>query len=260
MDKDIYDPAYVADLFDRCSGNYRWWSAISSFGFVWLWRRQCVARLMGQRQVARIDGGVVGDTPSPMPVVVDLMAGTGEVWPHLLKSLPRARIRAIDISERMHREAVARLHQGREGQIEHHAANALQDVLPEGSADLLISTFGLKTFNADQQAVLARQIARLLHDGGSFALIEASDPKGWVLRPLYRFYLDRALPQIEKLFLKGARDFSMIGDYTRGFGDCSHMAQALRDAGLSVTLKRHFFGCATSVAGHKPIAPRAAPH
>ena len=260
MDQDIYDPAYVADLFDRCSGNYRRWSAISSFGFVWLWRRQCVSRLIGQRQIARIRDGQLDEAPPPLPVVVDLMAGTGEVWPHVLKALPRARIRAIDISPRMHREAVARLHSGREGQIEHLAANALQDVLPEGSADLLISTFGLKTFNSSQQTVLARQVARLLHDGGSFALIEASDPKEWVFRPFYRFYLDRALPLIEKLFLKGARDFSMIGDYTRGFGDCAHMAEALRAAGLNVTMKRHFFGCATSVAGHKPIAPRAVPH
>ncbi|WP_247744173.1 hypothetical protein [Ruegeria sp. R14_0] len=43
--EDIYDPAFVADLFDRCSANYRRWSAVSSFGFTSIWRRQCVARL-----------------------------------------------------------------------------------------------------------------------------------------------------------------------------------------------------------------------
>ena len=43
---DIYDPAFVADLFDRCSSNHRRWSAVSSFGFTWIWRRQCVARLV----------------------------------------------------------------------------------------------------------------------------------------------------------------------------------------------------------------------
>lgn len=60
------------------------------------------------------------------------------------------------------------------------------------------------------------------------------------------------LPQVERFFLKGAQDFSMIGTYTRNFGSSAVMAQALRDAGLQVTLKRHFFGCATSVAGRKP--------
>lgn len=258
MSDDIYDPAFVATLFDRCSARYRRWSAISSFGFISLWRRQCVARLIGQRQIARISNGQVGPSPTAAPQVVDLMAGTGEVWPHLLAALPRARITAIDISTRMHDEAVARLHQTHAHRITHQQANALDSDLPENSADLLIATFGLKTFDAAQQARLADQIARILRPGGSFALIEASDPKGWALRPLYRLYLDRVLPLVEWLFLKGAQDFMMIGTYTANFGDCRHMEQALRAAGLTVSFKRHFFGCATSVAGTKPIAPALA--
>jgi ubiquinone/menaquinone biosynthesis C-methylase UbiE len=236
---DIYDPAYVANLFDRCSGNYRWWSAISSFGFIWIWRRQCVGRL--------------ATPPQARPIVVDLMAGTGEIWPHVLRRFPDlAAITALDISPRMHREAVERLHGPYASRITHLAADALVAELPADHADVVVSTFGLKTFHPSQQSILARQIAHMLKPGGSFCLIEASDPKGWPLRPLYRFYLDRALPLIERLFLNGAQDFSMIGTYTRNFENCAHMARALQDAGLQVTMKRHFFGCATSVAGTKP--------
>lgn len=242
MDDDIYDPAFVADLFDRCSGNYRWWSAVSSFGFIALWRRQCVSLLPKKG--------------TPQPVIVDLMAGTGEVWPHILRRFPDAHtITAVDISPRMHKDAVARLHADRSDRITHIAADALTSDLPSETCDLLVSTFGLKTFNADQQAILARQIARLLRPGGHFALIEASDPKGWPLRPLYRLYLDRILPLVERLFLRGAQDFSMIGTYTRNFADCTQMADVLRDAGLEVVYRKHFFGCASSVSGRKPIAP-----
>lgn len=254
MSTDIYDPAYVAALFDRCSAKYRWWSAVSSFGFIWLWRKQCVDRLRGQANIARIHNGKIVKHAPHAPQIVDLMAGTGEVWPHVLAEFPRATITAIDISESMHREAVARLHANRSDQIAHHAADALQTDLPAQSADMVVSTFGLKTFNTDQQIVLAGQVARILREGGSFCLIEASDPKGWMLRPFFRLYLDRILPLLERLFLQGAQDFSMIGTYTRNFGSSAHMADALRNAGLNVTLKRHFFGCATSVAGTKPIA------
>lgn len=237
---DIYDPEFVADLFDRCSSSYRRWSAISSFGFVALWRRQCVARL--------------GAPQDSHPVVVDLMAGTGEIWPYLLRRFPRLeKVTALDISHRMHLEAVGRLHSAYAKKITHIEADALKTDLPANYADLLISTFGLKTFNADQQAVLARQIARILKPGGSFALIEASDPKGWALRPIYRTYLDKVLPIVERYFLRGANDFSMIGTYTRNFGDSTEMAKALAETGLSVEIKKHFFGCATSVAGMKPI-------
>ena len=191
--------------------------------------------------------------PSP-PDIVDLMAGTGEVWPHLLRHWPKAQITAIDISQSMHDEAVARLHAKRAHRIEHIAANALETDLPDQIADLVVSTFGLKTFNTAQQTQLAKQVARLLRPGGAFALIEASDPKGWILRPLYRFYMDRVIPLVERFALRGAQDFSMIGQYSQNFGDCSVFAQALRDEGLIAKEERHFFGCATSVAGVKPVA------
>lgn len=241
--EDIYDPEYVADLFDRCSSNYRRWSAVSSFGFISLWRYQCVARLR---------------TPDKeQPVAVDLMAGTGEVWPYLLRRFPSVqKVTALDISHRMHVQAVERLHYEYSDRITHIEADALKSSLPADYADLLISTFGLKTFNAEQQRMLASQIARILKPGGSFALIEASDPKGWFLRPIYRFYLDRLLPLIERFFLKGANDFSMIGTYTRNFGNSELIKKELQNAGLSVTLRKHFFGCATSVAGFKPTVER----
>lgn len=252
MPQDIHDPAFVAALFDRCSTRYRWWSAVASFGFIHRWRRECVDRLIGQRNIGRIKDGEVGPKPFPAPQVVDLMAGTGEVWPHLLDAIPKARINAIDISHQMHLRAMERLHGVRAGKITHVETDALEAELQPESADLVISTFGLKTLTPEQQDRLALQIARVLRPGGAYALIEASDPRGWVLRPLYRFYLDRVLPLIERVFLRGAQDFSMIGTYTHAFGDCTHIAEALRKAGLTASMERHISGCATSVAGIKP--------
>ncbi len=42
---DIYDPDFVKAVFDRCSVGYRTWSQIASFGFIYLWRRQCIASM-----------------------------------------------------------------------------------------------------------------------------------------------------------------------------------------------------------------------
>lgn len=254
MEEDIHDPAFVAALFDRCSGPYRRWSQVASFGMVALWRTAVVRRLVGARQMGRLDHGRLGAQPAAAPHVVDLMAGTGEVWRHLDRWFPGARITAIDLSPGMHARAVERLHALRSDRITHRTADALATPLPDRTADLVVSAFGLKTLSPAQQAQLAGEIARLLRPGGAFALIEASDPRGWALRPLYRFYLDRILPLIERLFLHGAQDFAMIGTYTQVFGSCAGFARALRDAGLIVSEQSHFFGCATSVAGIRPIA------
>ena len=237
--KDIYDPEYVASLFDRCSSVYRWWSAVASFGMVWYWRK------VGVRSIPT-------DT-NPHGEFIDLMAGTDEVWPHLIRRFPKlGGIRAIDNSRRMHEEALIRLHATRADRVSHLQANVLDLDLSEDAADCVISTFGLKTFDIDQQTRIAKQVSLVLKPGGTFSFIEASDPKGWMLRPLYRFYMDRCLPLVERLALNGAQDFSMIGTYTQKFSDCDRFAEALLSEGLKVKSYSSFFGCATGVCGRKP--------
>jgi len=201
---DIYDPDYVAALFDRCSSAYRWWSAIASFGMVRYWRGVCVK--------------AVSPDTNPQGEFVDLIAGTGEVWPHLIRRFPDLnKIKSIDNSKRMHEGALKRLHTDRADRISHLQANVLDFDFTENTADCVLSTFGLETFDIEQQARIAVQVRRVLKPGGTFCFIEASDPNKWILQPLYRFYMDRCLPLVERIVLKGAQDFSMIGTYTRNF-------------------------------------------
>jgi demethylmenaquinone methyltransferase/2-methoxy-6-polyprenyl-1,4-benzoquinol methylase len=237
---DIYAPAFVKGVFDRCSGRYIAFSYACSLGFTERWRRQCV------------DG--LPDPGTTSPVGYDLMAGTGEVWPHLLERFPTiGRIVAVDISSGMHRLAMERLHAHRAHHIDFIEDDVLASDLPDESADFVVSTFGLKTFDAGQHARLAALVARVLKPGGSFSMIEASDPKGWWLRPLYLLHLLVVLPLVERLFLRGARDFAMIGTYSMNFGDAAGMADLLRTQGLEVSFRRYFFGCATGVVGRKPL-------
>lgn len=241
MSEDIYAPQFVKGVFDCCSGQYIAFSSICSFGFTERWRRQCVE--------------LMPEPNEPEPKGYDLMAGTGEVWPHLLKRFPGiGSITAVDISSGMHQCAMERLHSHRAHKIAFIENDILASNLPKESADFVVSTFGLKTFNREQHARLAKLTAHCLKPGGVFCMIEASDPKGWWLRPLYLFHLKVMLPLIERTLLKGAQDFSMIGTYSTNFGDASAMAEMLRAEGLDVDYKRFFFGCATAVAGRKPAS------
>lgn len=236
--RDIYDPAFVKQVFDRCSGKYIAFSYICSMGFTERWRKQCVTALA-------LGPGVHSG--------YDLMAGTGEVWPHLLATYPEIdKIVAVDMSSGMHQRAIDRLHQMRAHRIEFVEDDVLASNLPVSSADFVVSTFGLKTFNPEQQARLAELTARVLKPGGRFAFIEASDPKGWILRWLYLFHLKIVLPIIERVFLRGAQDFSMIGTYSSNFGDARGFVTALCQQGLDARFGKAFYGCATIAFGRKP--------
>jgi len=173
---DIYEPAFVKGVFDRCSARYIGFSWLFSFGFTERWRRQCVEALP-------LDPGAGAEG-------YDLMAGTGEVWPYLLHRYPDVRrITAVDISSGMHRLALERLHRERSHRIDFIEDDVLQSDLPPDSCDFIVSTFGLKTFNPAQHQALAELVARTLRPGGAFSFVEASDPKGWWLRPLYLLHL-----------------------------------------------------------------------
>jgi ubiquinone/menaquinone biosynthesis C-methylase UbiE len=235
--QDIYDPAFVKTVFDRCSDRYITFSYVCSMGFTERWRKQCVAAL---------------NLNPEAQTGYDLMAGTGEVWPHLLAAHPGIeRIVAVDISSGMHRRAIERLHIMRAKRIEFIEDDVLASDLPDASADFVISTFGLKTFNPFQHSRLADLTARVLRPGGRFAFIEASDPKGWWLRWLYLFHLKLVLPLIERVMLRGAQDFAMIGTYSTNFGDAREFVGMLQKTGLDANFRKTFFGCATIAYGKK---------
>jgi ubiquinone/menaquinone biosynthesis C-methylase UbiE len=235
---DISNPAYVRDLFDRVSNTYGYTNYLASFGFTERWRKQCLEKL------TQLPEGAVG---------IDLMCGRGETWRQLFRRQRRiSKLTALDISPVM--IAGAREHAMKIGaaNVEFVEVDVFENTIPSCSVDFVISTFGVKTFNAEQLCHLAREMHRILKPGGVFSLIEVSDPKGWWLRHLYMFYLRRVMPVIERVFLGYSYGFSMIGVYARRFGDCTVLRCELEARGLHVEFARYFFGCATGVSGTRP--------
>ncbi|MDR3459517.1 MAG: class I SAM-dependent methyltransferase [Verrucomicrobiae bacterium] len=226
-----YDEKYVAHLFDQMGPSYDVMNLITSFGFSEVWRAQCVGNL-------KITKGAV---------VADLMAGSGECWTYLRRRLRgTGKILSVDISPVMCRRQKARL--GCAGSpVDIRCENALAMSLADGSVDHVISGFGLKTFNADQLNRLAAETFRILRPGGSCSFIEISVPEARLLQMLYGWYISSVIPLVGKAFLGGIDCYQMLGIYTAAFGSCAGCADIFRNAGFAVTVKKHFFGCATSL-------------
>jgi demethylmenaquinone methyltransferase/2-methoxy-6-polyprenyl-1,4-benzoquinol methylase len=66
------------------------------------------------------------------------------------------------------------------------------------------------------------------------------------------FYLKRLIPLVGRMLLGNPDCYRRLGAYTEPFGEASHFANCLREAGLKATSVSFFFGCATGVRGMKP--------
>jgi len=181
------------------------------------------------------------------------MTGMGELCPGISVHIgPLGKVIAVDNSSIMCKKA--RQYQGGKlaCTVDVLEADALRSDLPDNSADIVISSFGLKTFSNDQIKMLATEVRRILKPNGQFSFVEISIPQLRLLRTPYLFYLNKLIPMIGRLFMGNPNNYRMLGVYTLAFNDCRSALLAFLDAGLDTESRSFFFGCATGLVGRKP--------
>jgi demethylmenaquinone methyltransferase/2-methoxy-6-polyprenyl-1,4-benzoquinol methylase len=233
----LYDPVGVRRLFDRMAASYNRMNVVLSLGFSTLWRHRLLRS--------------VPATGSPRRVL-DLMSGRGETWAAIERRLPQAEITALDFSAEMTAQAHRRNLGRFGGRVRPRQEDALDQTTPSASVDVVVSAYGLKTFDVRQLERLAAEVARVLRPGGSFAFVDVTEPGCAPLRLAYRSYLRWIVPLAGMLLLSDPTEYRMLHRYLAGFGDGSRAVAAFRaESGLQVEVRRLFFGCAMSISGRR---------
>lgn len=236
--KEIYEPKFVENLFDKMSGSYAYMNYITSFGFSERWRKQCAEDLHIEDK----------------KVIVDLMTGMGECWKHVLnKNTINSQLIliALDFSSEMIKQAEKNKLKFPHSKITILKEDVFHNSIENESADYIISGFGLKTFNAEQLNALANEIDRLLKPNGTFSLIDVSVPKNNILKFFYLFYLKNVIPLLGRLFLGSPETYKMLGIYTEAFGNSNNAFQIFKRDNFEVEYINYFYGCASGIKGKK---------
>lgn len=232
----IYDAKSVRRLFDEMSKTYGVVNLIASLGFTLVWRRVCIQKIRPRGHVEHI---------------VDLLAGMGELMPNLYSHFGSiGRIQALDFSSQMCEGARKQATQ-MSFPVEVIEADVFDQVLLPNCADVVVSSFGLKTFSKDQQAALAKELDRVLKPGGEFSFIEISMPNSLLLRAFYKLYINLFIPMIGKFCLGNPDNYRHLGVYTEKFKNSQNFHDELLKLGIESNYFEHFFGCASGVCGRK---------
>jgi demethylmenaquinone methyltransferase/2-methoxy-6-polyprenyl-1,4-benzoquinol methylase len=190
------------------------------------------------------------------------MTGTGELWSCLLPRLgATGRIRAVDFSAAMLRAAARRRAAGAgAGQVSLYQANACCCGLATGSADIVVSAFGLKTLAPATYPALATEIARLLVPGGTVALVEMTVPvRGW-RRALCIRYLQIVTWLVQAIGGPLVVHAQLL-NYAQRFATLDEVAAACRAAGLTeVRTEKLAFGLASALFAQKPHCSATPPY
>jgi demethylmenaquinone methyltransferase / 2-methoxy-6-polyprenyl-1,4-benzoquinol methylase len=230
---DIYDITRVKNLFDEMSNTYGIVHLVSSLGFAYLWRKNCVDAI---------------SYPSNA-VICDLMAGGGECCTFLKGKLNGdSQLVLVDFSHQMCQKAEQTLKRYQINNYQIICENALDLPLSDES---IVSTFGLKTFNKNQTADLASEVARVLKPGGIFSLLEFSLPSNRLVRFSFSLYVKYYVPFLGKLLLGNPDNYRLLWEYTYQFGSCESVIGIFENAGFEMELRSYFFGSATHIIGKK---------
>ena len=117
-------------------------------------------------------------TGSPCTRILDLGSGTGITAASVLARHPGATLVGIDSSEEMLGYARALVPDA------NFLVAALEDPLPDGHFDLVVSAFAIHHLDRDAKADLFRRVADVLAPGGRFVLCDVVVPTGDVRHPV----------------------------------------------------------------------------
>ncbi len=239
MIDNIYNPEYVKTLFDKMSQSYERMNYITSFGFSIRWRKQFLKNIEKSSEKIKI---------------IDLLSGMGETWGPTMKRFPNAELTALDFSEGMLNYATKKNTKYFKSNIHILHQDILKNQLPKNHFDIVICSFGLKTFNEEQLIILANVVEQILKPGGQFSFIEVSKPKNKLLQKLYGLYLGKIIPILGRILLGNPEEYKMLWKYTLQFENSNKAFEIFKSSGLKTTYQIYFFGCASGFNGRKQIS------
>src|SRR5262245_34368111 len=187
-----------------------------------------------------------GDAP-----ILDLCTGTGDLaLAYDRAAAGRVPVVGADFCREMLTRAEAKTRQRHAcGRVRYLEADAQRLPFPDDSFQIAAVAFGLRNVT-DTDRGLAEMV-RVTRPGGKVAILEFSQPRGWLLGRLYRFYFRWVLPLVGQTISRSKDNaYRYLPASVLEFPDGDALAERLKRRGLcDVSWQPLTFGIATLYVG-----------
>lgn len=215
----------VEEMFDGIAPAYDLMNTAMTFGLHRNWRKRALNVALDQLSKN------VGDITTAE--ILDVATGTGDLVFSLHRSLPRARITGIDLSEGMLKEARRKLSGLGENigkLISFGKGDCLSLPFADESFDLVTVSYGVRNFEHIDRGLA--EMTRVLKTGGILCIIELSVPTLPVIKGLYNIYSRRLIPCLGRLVSGDSRAYSYLPESIAVCPQRDGMTRLMKSSGL----------------------------
>lgn len=197
----------------------------------------------------------IAQRTNPRNKILDLCCGTGDIAFGLLKNTPKpCQAYLLDFCPEM--LECAKEKAGKLKYLEPHSlrflqADAQKIPLPANSIDCATVAYGIR--NVKDPVKCVQEAFRVLRKGGSFSILELTQPENRFLRWGHAFYLKNVIPLLGKIFTSNQRAYSYLQNSIKAFTPPQELEKILKQAGFKKISRESLTGgIATIITGVKP--------
>lgn len=203
----------IRSMFDNIAHRYDFLNHFLSAGIDHQWRKKAVQQL---------------EDIEPKQIL-DMATGTGDLAVSLKNKYPEARVTGIDLSPGMIAIAQQKIDKKAIDGVEMIVGDAENIDLPDDYFDAITVGFGVRNFENLQLGL--KEMRRVLKPGGRLVVLEFSQPRGILFRPLFMFYFKNILPLYGKMVSKDPKAYEYLFESVQTFPAYEKFMAELQSAG-----------------------------
>ena len=234
-DSNLSKKEQVAQMFDSISNKYDFLNHFLSFGIDVGWRKK-VVKIVGKNKPNSI---------------LDIATGTGDLAIMMAQKTEASKIVGLDLSQGMLNVGIEKVtHKNLSKTIKMVQGDSEKLPFSDNSFEAITVAFGVRNFENLNKGL--SEILRVLKPQGTLAILEFSQPQGFIMKPLYGFYSKFILPLFGKLISKDKSAYTYLPESVAAFPYGKAFKAILKNIGFTTIQSQPVsFGIATIYAASK---------